>query len=437
MKIGNYISKQGQLIFIALLFIGFTGKVSMAQMTDKDGNTYKTVKIGNQEWMAENLNVSYYRNGDPIPQVQDANEWSNLSTGAWCYYENNTESGKTYGKLYNWYAVNDPRGLAPEGWHIPTDREWAILTDRLGGESVAGGKMKESGRSHWLRTNANATNESGFSALPDGCRLGKFLVMGILGHWWSTMEYNTTDGCTRYMSCDDDGVFRGNLNKKSGLSVRCVKGRPVKYFSLTQMTDKDGNTYKTVKIGKQEWMAENLNVSYYRNGDPIPQVQDAEEWTNLNTGAWCYYENNAENGKTYGKLYNWYAVNDPRGLAPEGWHIPTHNEWTILTDCLRGRYVAGGEMKEAGTTHWKSPNGEATNESGFSALPGGGRGTFRGVFYDGGAFSDMGICGYWWSTTEDSYGVGALTLHIRYFNAYVDSYGCYETFGFSVRCVRD
>ena len=106
-------------------------------MTDKDGNTYKTIKIGKQKWMAENLNVSSYRNGDPIPQVQDKDEWAKLTTGAWCYYENDVENGKIYGKLYNWYAVNEPRGLAPEGWHISNDDEWGILIDRLGGDDGA------------------------------------------------------------------------------------------------------------------------------------------------------------------------------------------------------------------------------------------------------------------------------------------------------------
>jgi uncharacterized protein (TIGR02145 family) len=118
-------------------------------VTDIDGNSYNLVEIDTQLWISKNLNVSKYRNGDEIPQVQDASEWAALTTGAWCYYENKEENGTTYGKLYNWYAVNDPRGLAPEGFHIPSDEEWNDLIENLGGENVAGGKMKEKGKVHW------------------------------------------------------------------------------------------------------------------------------------------------------------------------------------------------------------------------------------------------------------------------------------------------
>jgi uncharacterized protein (TIGR02145 family) len=162
--------------------------------------------------------------------------------------------------------------------------------------------------------------------------------------------------------------------------------------SISQVTDYDGNVYKTVKIGTQEWTAENLNVEHYRNGDPIPQVQDKDEWAKLTTGAWCYYANTSENGKIYGKLYNWYAINDSRGLAPAGWHIPSDAEWTTLTDYLGGttkekneggiKYwiieVVGGKLKA--TTLWDSPNTGATNSSGLTAFPGGFR-DYNGSYY--------------------------------------------------------
>lgn len=149
--------------------------------------------------------------------------------------------------------------------------------------------------------------------------------------------------------------------------------------------DIDGNTYKTVKIGIQLWMKENLNVSHYRNGDPIPEVKNPTEWINLTTGAWCYYINDSAMGPRYGKLYNWYAVNDPRGLAPTDWHVPSHAEWISLTTYLGGEDVAGGKMKEAGTSHWQSPNAGATNSSGFTALPGGYR-------LSNGAYNGIGGC---------------------------------------------
>ena len=147
------------------------------------------------------------------------------------------------------------------------------------------------------------------------------------------------------------------------------------------------------KIGDQIWATKNLDVATYRNGDAIPQVQDIAAWANLNTGAWCYYENTT----TYGKLYNWYAVNDPRGLAPIGFHIPSEAEWTRLIEYLGGDYIAGGKMKESGTSHWISPNTDATNSSGFTGLPGGYRN-------NNGTFGGIGAYGYWWSSSEiDTY----------------------------------
>ena len=180
------------------------------------------VKIGTQTWTSKNLNVSTYRNGDKIPQVQDKKAWSNLKTGAWCYYENNTANGTTYGKLYNWYAVCDPRGLAPNGYHIPTDNEWTILTDYLGGESVAGTKMKSS--SGW-KNNGNGTNTSRFAGLPGGFRSydRDFFNIGAGGYWWSSSEFNTSFAWYRNLYFNDGNVNRDNANKHYGFSVRCIK----------------------------------------------------------------------------------------------------------------------------------------------------------------------------------------------------------------------
>ena len=144
----------------------------------------------------------------------------------------------------------------------------------------------------------------------------------------------------------------------------------------------------TIVIGTQQWMEKNLDVLTYRNGDIIPQVTDPTAWAALTTGAWCYYNNDVANGAIYGKLYNWYAVNDPRGLAPTGWHVPSDAEWTTLETTLGGDPVAGGKMKVAGTTRWTTPNTGATNESGFAGLPGGTRN-------NNGTFSNVGSNGYW------------------------------------------
>jgi len=194
-----------------------------SRITDIDSNVYKTVTIGTQEWMAENLNVEHYRNGDVIPQVQDKDKWSNLTTGAWCYYDNDPAKGKTYGKLYNWYAVNDPRVLAPEGWHVPSDKEWTKLTDYLGGESVAGGKMKAT--TLWNSPNTGATNESGFTAFPSGVRddIGYYNYIGEDGFIWSASEATDGTAWTYGLYFNGSGVFRGNYSKRRGSSVGCVK----------------------------------------------------------------------------------------------------------------------------------------------------------------------------------------------------------------------
>jgi len=210
------------IFFTVVIIFSVLVKKSISQVTDIDGNEYKTVKIGNQEWMAENLNVEHYRNGDVIPQVQDAKEWSILTTGAWCYYENNSENGKTYGKLYNWYAVNDSRGLAPEGWHIPTDAEWTQLVDFLGGREVAGSNLKAT--TLWNKPNKGATNNSGFTAFPGGVRnsTGDFVVIGENGAFWSSTEGKTDHAWYRDLSFDYTGSNRTTNNKKDGFSVRCV-----------------------------------------------------------------------------------------------------------------------------------------------------------------------------------------------------------------------
>ncbi len=193
------------------------------------------VVIGTQVWKTKNLDVATYRNGDPIPQVTDPAAWSALTTGAWCYYENNTADGPVYGKLYNWYAVNDSRGLAPLGYHIPTDTEWTTLTTFLGGVGVAGGKMKATGTSVWISPNTDATNSSGFTGLPAGYRYddpgvgwidpGVFGFIGYVGNWWSSSELNTdTAGAWfRSISYNTGGAVRSAYNKSDGFSVRCLR----------------------------------------------------------------------------------------------------------------------------------------------------------------------------------------------------------------------
>lgn len=185
----------------------------------------QTVTIGNQVWMSENLNVDKFRNGDPIREAKTEAEW--LLAGenkqpAWCYYNNDPANGGKYHKLYNWYAVNDSRGLAPDGWKVPSDAEWTALTDYLGGEAAAGTKMKST--SGW-EENGNGTNESGFSALRGGFRdpNGKFDFVNSHGGWWSSTEKDANEAFHRHMNSTSGKVYGGTFSKITGFSVRCVR----------------------------------------------------------------------------------------------------------------------------------------------------------------------------------------------------------------------
>lgn len=188
-----------------------------------------------------------------------------------------------------------------------------------------------------------------------------------------------------------------------------------------------------VSIGKQVWMSENLNVDKFRNGDPIPEAKTDEEWQKAGKNgepAWCYYNNNPDNGDRCGKLYNWFAVNDPRGLAPNGWKIPSEEDWNRLIDFLGGYSVARMKMKS--TEFWADNDGESgngTNESDFSGLPGGLR------YYDG-TFSSIGDGGYWWTSSEFVTGY-AWHLPLYYDNHAVYRYDGRKGGGLSVRCLRD
>ena len=191
--------------------------------TDIDGNVYHTVKIGSQVWMRENLKVTKYRNGDPVPNITDGTQWKNTTTGAYCNYDNNAFNAGIYGRIYNWHAVNDSRKIAPEGWHVASDAEWTSLTNYLGGESVAGGKLK--GFDLWLSPNAEATNESGFTALPGGTRYfdGAFDNKNLLGYWWTSTQIDGTASWYRTVPWDDGRVHRFGHLFNSGFSVRCIK----------------------------------------------------------------------------------------------------------------------------------------------------------------------------------------------------------------------
>ena len=508
-------------------------------MTDQDGNSYKTIVIGTQEWMAENLKTGHYRNGEVIPTVLDDVSWQGLTSGAVSWYNDDSSAFDCpFGKLYNWYAVVDPRGLCPAGWHVPSDAEWTVLDNSLGGIAVAGGKLK-SVSNLWASPNIDATNESGFSALPGGYRYAGF-DLGQNGNWWTSTKEESEFPWSRNLWFQSGGIGRYNDDNPSfGFSVRCLKDAPetgsinslncgaavnkgtlyagqaasgitvtLPYtggnggnhsnrviassgitgltatlaagnfasgdsslfltingtpaasgnavFALNiggqscsftclvvsiggGVTDIDGNSYGSVLIGTQEWMQQNLKVSKYRNGDNIPFVNqlNIEEWVNTTNGAYGIYNDDAVNDSIFGKLYNWYAVADPRGLCPAGWHIPSDEEWTFLENYLGGSSVAGGKMKSVetfspdtdswGTGLWVSPNTGATNSSGFTALP--------ASLYGGCAICPNGTT-LWWSSTEKST-TDAWFRNLNFYvaDSYRDSGG--KNAGFSVRCLKD
>jgi uncharacterized protein (TIGR02145 family) len=197
-------------------------------VTDIERNSYKVVKIGNQVWMAENLKTSKYNDGTKIPNITDETHWSNLFKGAWSYYENDATNNVKYGKLYNWYAVskttNGNKNICPTGWHVPTDAEWRVLTDYLGGKRVSGAKMKEVGIANWNSPNTEATNMSLFTGLPGGYRnyYGNSNSIGSRGYWWSSSEDDTVNAWTRSLYYNSGHVNRNDYQKSFGFSVRCL-----------------------------------------------------------------------------------------------------------------------------------------------------------------------------------------------------------------------
>ena len=221
--------------------------VNSASVTDINGNVYPTVNIGTQTWMQKNLNVSKYKNGDIIPQVTDANQWANLTTGAWCWYNNDSATyAATYGKLYNWYAVNDSRGLAPDGWRIPSENDWNLLTMKLDPisdtfcencfSSLIGGVYLKS-TSGW-NNNGNGTNSSGFIAIPAGVRFSAstFGALGNTASWWSSTSFNSTNAWYRDVHYNETAINRYYFSKTCGFSIRCIRNTSPTYLWSTGAT---------------------------------------------------------------------------------------------------------------------------------------------------------------------------------------------------------
>ncbi len=403
---------------------------STEQVTDIEGNIYHTVTIGTQLWMVENLKVTRYRNGDLIPNVSDFTQWNNLSIGAYCNYDNLSTNGITYGHLYNWYAVSDNRNICPKGWHVPSDDDWTILINYLGGKNLAGGKMKEIGTSHWNKPNTGADNISGFSALPGGLRLddGSFKIIGSAAPWWSATEFGATSAFALYLDSPSVEVTRNHFVKPAGFYVRCVNGEQVS----SSKNSRDNTMCTTIKFGNQTWMAGNLNVNTFTNGDPIPIAETYDEWREAGLKGkpvCCYFNNDPTIGGKYGKLYNWYAVNDPRGLAPKGWHIPTDSEVIILKTYLE---AAVNKIKQTGIVDTQSSDTlktNATNISEFFTL-------YTGIRSAVGFFHNYEKSAGFWSSTGGSEGM-AEKYSIDFDDKNVSLGPVSKRYGFAVLCIQN
>lgn len=319
-------------------------------------------------------------------------------------------SGKGYGAVVTFKTSNPPEVIT------------SSVTDITVNDAIAGG---------------NVLYDGGPSILSRGV-------------CWSTSSNPTIDLPTKTNDGNTLGVFSSKITGLLADIRYYVRAYVVNTAGVIQYgAEMSFVTKPMITIGTQVWSKTNLNVARYRNGDIIPEVKDRSQWANLTTGAWCWYNNDsATNAANYGRLYNWYAVNDSRGLCPAGWHVPSDSEWTTLTTYLGGNYVAGGKMKLKGSVffsgsrdlaRWNNPNAGANNLSDFSGLPGGARnanGAFG--FNDVLASATIGNSGYWWSSTADNVTNYVWCRRLIYISDEVfrDRF-INKAYGYSVRCVKD
>ena len=374
---------KNKLTLITLLLTGGLAYAqTMGTMSDsRDGKTYETVTIGNQEWMAENLHYEM--------------------SGAYAY-KNDLNIARTYGLLYTWRAAMK---ACPTGWHLPSDTEWNILVNHFGG-----GALKST--SGW-KEGGNGTNFSGFNALPAGNRRppGTFIQIGDQSSFWSSTEMSKIVAWYCRLG-NSYRVWRVGNKKEVGHSCRCMRDTLLLTGGLayaqtmgTMSDSRDGKTYETVTIGNQEWMAENLHYEM--------------------SGAYAY-KNDLNIARTYGLLYTWRAA---MKACPTGWHLPSDTEWNILVN-----HFGGGALKS--TSGWKE-GGNGTNFSGFNALPAGNRRPL-------GTFIQIGDQGSFWSSTELSksdFGHHGFIKDIVWYrslgNNYVSRNDNKKEVGHSCRCIQD
>jgi len=274
------------LLPFACLFI-LIAQIKAQTVTDYDGNVYNTVTIGTQVWMKQNLKVTHYVNGDVIPNVTDNTAWSGLTTGAYSYYDNSAANLSVYGNLYNYFSTVDTRKLCPTGWHIPEDWEWTNLETTLGGASVAGGAMKETGNTHWTGANTGATNSSNFTALPGGTRTssGGFQLIGTAAFFGSASEIGGSNSWYRWLSTNNATSSRNSGSKTYGFSIRCISNSAA---SINENTNSSFNIYPNPVnniINIDLPTNENFQVSIYDLiGNCVFQKQIENQITELNIG---------------------------------------------------------------------------------------------------------------------------------------------------------
>ena len=422
---------------------------------ERDGQIYKTVKIGDQTWMAENLNYRYLG-----PTAEE-------DSSSFCY-NNSPRNCDEHGRLYLWSAAMDSagiikgntangcgygskcspngtvRGVCPQGWHLPDTTEWGILIDAVGGKDVACKKLKST--SGWY-DDGNGTDDYAFSARPVGRGHGGWYTgEGREAPFWSSTEGNSDIAYDMGLYCDYGIALPSGDGKFQGFSVRCLKNvapvdvDPSTVVKGTMTDERDGQTYKTVKIGDQTWMAENLNYRY------LGPTADED------SSSFCY-DNDPDKCDSYGRLYLWsaamdsagiikgntangcgyYSVCSPsetmRGVCPQGWHLPSYNEWGDLLTAVGDSSVAGKMLKFE--TGWELYSGIENNDAfGFSALPAGYR-------YNDGSYDAEGYYAYFWCSTEAGYGSRSYSPYLNYGIDNASLNINFKSYGFSVRCLKD
>lgn len=389
----------------------------------RDNQNYSTVAINDQCWMAENLNVG--------TQVNPYEQSDNGIIEKLCY-NNNSSDCDEHGGLYGWsemmnYSYNQTnQGICPEGWRVPMLSEWESLISYLGGAAIAGGKLKETGFTHWEEPNTGATNESGFTAFGSGRYEDGYGLLNHYGMFWTSF-FNGEDHFLKYLRYDSSSIETGYsyYEYQNAMSVRCIKDVVPQSWSCGDPINdtRDNQSYNTVQIGEQCWMAENLNY-----GTIIPAG------TSPTNGSKYCYDDLDSYCHEFGGFYSWpqMMAGDPtpgsQGICPDGFHVPTDEEWIALLNNLGGFSSAGGKMKESGYNHWLEPNEGATNESGFTALG-------AGCINPG--FPTLKTSTYMWSSTPEAPGK-AWYRRLEY-----NSSGLYReknhgmVFPMSVRCLKD